>query len=97
VACRGAARWDRACISRSNTRKAQRASPTAQDAVAAIDLRFDQLAERCWRANPPVDVAKQRIAWTIVGQANFDPGRYGSRSGFQHALLVTERAAGAPI
>jgi len=68
----------------------------AQDVFAAHDLpRSITLAEALLARKPPVDVAKQRIAWTIVGQANFDQGAYAqAEPAFQHALQVSE--AGAP-
>jgi len=67
----------------------------AQDVFAAHDLpRSITLAEALLARNPPVDAAKQRIAWTIVGQANFDQGEYGkAEPAYQHALQVTEPAA----
>jgi cellulose synthase operon protein C len=45
----------------------------AQDVFAAKDLpRAIQLAEAIIARRPPVDVPKQRIAWTIIGQSRFD-------------------------
>ncbi|HNR23088.1 MAG TPA: tetratricopeptide repeat protein [Steroidobacteraceae bacterium] len=45
----------------------------AQDVFAARDLpRAITLAETLLARAPPVDTAKQRIAWTIIGQSNFD-------------------------
>jgi len=38
--------------------------------------RAIQVAEAVLARQPPVDAAKQRIAWTIIGQANFDQGEY---------------------
>jgi tetratricopeptide (TPR) repeat protein len=67
----------------------------AQDVFAAHDLpRAITLAEALLARKPPVDAAKQRIAWTIVGQANFDEAAYAAAEpAFQHALLVTETGA----
>ena len=68
----------------------------AQDVFAAHDLpRAITLAEALLARKPPVDAAMQRIAWTIVGQANFDQAAYAAAEpAYQHALLVTE--AGSP-
>ncbi|MCB1625999.1 MAG: tetratricopeptide repeat protein, partial [Pseudomonadales bacterium] len=38
--------------------------------------RAIELGEQVLARQPPVDAAKQRIAWTIVGQANFDQGNF---------------------
>ena len=44
----------------------------AQDGYAAHDLpRAIQLSETLLAREPKVDVAQQRIAWTIIGQAQF--------------------------
>ena len=67
----------------------------AQDVYAAHDLpRAIKLAQTLLARDPPVDVPRQRIGWTIIGQAWFDQGDYAqSESAFQHALLVTAAAA----
>ena len=67
----------------------------AQDVYAAHDLpRAIKLAEALLAHNPPVDVAKQRIGWTIIGQAWFDQAAYAqSEPAFQHALLATQAGA----
>jgi len=45
----------------------------AQDVFAAKDLpRAISLAESILARQPPVDVAKQRIAWTIIARSHFD-------------------------
>jgi len=45
----------------------------AEDIFAAGDLpRAITVAEALLARQPPVDVAKQRIGWTIIGQANYD-------------------------
>lgn len=45
----------------------------AEDIFAARDLpRAISVAEMLLARQPPVDAAKQRIGWTIIGQANFD-------------------------
>jgi len=49
----------------------------AEDIFAAKDLpRSIQVAQLILARQPPVDVAKQRIAWTIIAQSNFDMGAY---------------------
>jgi tetratricopeptide (TPR) repeat protein len=67
----------------------------AQDVYAAHDLpRAIKLAETLLAREPPVDVAKQRIGWTIIGQSHFDQAEYAlSEPAFQHALLLTPAGA----
>src|SRR6185295_3519527 len=49
----------------------------AEDIFAAKDLpRAIQVSEMVLARQPPVDVAKQRIAWTIVAQSNYDLGAF---------------------
>lgn len=49
----------------------------AQDVFALRDLpRSIDVAQRVLAHQPAVDVAKQRIAWNIIGEANFLLGRY---------------------
>ena len=68
----------------------------AQDGYAAHDLpRAIQLSETLLAREPKVDVAQQRIAWAIIGQANFDQAAYDkSEPAFQHALQLAP--AGTP-
>ena len=68
----------------------------AQDLFAAHDLdRAVGVAEQLLARTPPVDQAKQRIGWTIIGQARFEQGQFPqSEAGFSRALAVT--AAGQP-
>jgi tetratricopeptide (TPR) repeat protein len=63
----------------------------AQDVFAAHDLpRAIVLAEAVLAHQPAVDVAKQRIAWTIVGQSQFELNEFAkSEAGFAHALMLT--------
>jgi tetratricopeptide (TPR) repeat protein len=63
----------------------------AQDVFGLHDLpRAITLAEAVLAHQPPVDAAKQRIAWTIVGQAQFELGEFAkSEAGFAHALMLT--------
>lgn len=49
----------------------------AEDIFAAKDLpRAIQVSELILARQPPVDVPKQRIAWTIVAQSHYDLGAY---------------------
>ena len=67
----------------------------AQDVFAAHDLpRAIKLAQTLLAREPPVEVAKQRIGWTIVGQSWFDQGNYAdAEPAYQHALQLTPAAA----
>ncbi|MGQ0835803.1 MAG: tetratricopeptide repeat protein [Gammaproteobacteria bacterium] len=50
----------------------------AQDVFAAKDLpRAIRLSQAILARQPPVDVPKQRIAWTIIGQSQFDLAVFG--------------------
>jgi cellulose synthase operon protein C len=66
----------------------------AQDVFAAHDLpRSIKLAETLLARNPPVDAAKQRIGWTIIGQSQFEQGAFDkSETAFTRALSVTPPA-----
>ncbi len=49
----------------------------AEEIFAARDLpRAIQVSQMILDRNPPVDAAKQRIAWTITAQSNFDLGQF---------------------
>ncbi|MBV8855100.1 MAG: tetratricopeptide repeat protein, partial [Sinobacteraceae bacterium] len=49
----------------------------AEEIFAARDLpRAINIAQSILARQPPVDTARQRIAWTIVAQSNFDQGNY---------------------
>jgi tetratricopeptide (TPR) repeat protein len=49
----------------------------AEEIFAAKDLpRAIQVSEMVLARQPPVDANKQRIAWNIVGQSNYDLGAY---------------------
>ena len=80
----------------------------AQDLYAAGDqARAAQTAQTLLARSPPVDAAKQRIAWTIVGQVSFNQGDFAqAESAYSHALAaaaandperadITERLAAA--
>jgi cellulose synthase operon protein C len=62
----------------------------AQDLYAAGDqARAAQSAQALLARTPPVDAAKQRIAWTIVGQVSFNQGDYAqAESAYSHALAA---------
>src|ERR1700681_1760170 len=49
----------------------------AEEIFAAGDrTRAVSVSESVLARQPPVDAAKQRIAWTIIAQARFDEGDY---------------------
>jgi cellulose synthase operon protein C len=49
----------------------------AEEIFAAGDgLRASSISQSILARSPPVDTAKQRIAWTIIAQAHFDAGEY---------------------
>lgn len=62
----------------------------AQDIFAAGDMpRAITVAEQLLARVPPVDAAKQRIGWTIIGQANFDLLYFDkAETAFVHALAL---------
>ena len=59
----------------------------AEEVSAAKDLpRAIELSQLILARQPPVDTAKQRIAWTIIAQAQFDQGAYDkAEPAFTHA------------
>ncbi len=63
----------------------------AQDLYAAGDqARAAQSAQALLARVPPVDAAKQRIGWTIVGQVSFNQGDYTqAENAFTRALAVS--------
>ena len=62
----------------------------AQDLYAAGDQpQAAQTAQMLLARMPPVDAAKQRIGWTIIGQVSFNQGDYPmAENAFGHALSV---------
>ncbi len=49
----------------------------AQDVFAQNDLpRAVDLSKRVLALQPPPDTTKQRVVWTIIGQASFDQGQF---------------------
>jgi cellulose synthase operon protein C len=63
----------------------------AEDVFAAGDrARAIALSESILARQPPVDVAKQRIAWTIIAQAHYDQGEYDkAESAYSQARELT--------
>jgi tetratricopeptide (TPR) repeat protein len=66
----------------------------AQDLYAAHDLpRAMQAARDLLARRPPVDGARQRIGWTIIGQAQFDQAAYPeAEQAYASALALTTTA-----
>jgi tetratricopeptide (TPR) repeat protein len=62
----------------------------AQDLYAAGDqAQAMQSAQLLLARTPSVDAAKQRIAWTIVGQVSFNQGEFAqAENAYTHALAV---------
>jgi tetratricopeptide (TPR) repeat protein len=62
----------------------------AQDLYAAGDqARAAEAAQTLLARTPPVTPAQQRIAWSIVGQVDFNGGEYANaETAFTHALAV---------
>ncbi len=57
---------------------------TAKDYLRAVSAAESLLAKQ-----PPVDIAKQRIAWTVIGNANFDQGVFDkAEAAYTHAQAV---------
>ena len=57
---------------------------TAKDYLRAVSAAESLLAKQ-----PPVDIAKQRIAWTVIGNSNFDQGAFDkAEAAYTHAQAV---------
>jgi cellulose synthase operon protein C len=57
---------------------------TAKDYLRAVAASEALLAKQ-----PPVDLAKQRIAWTVIGNSNFDQGVFDkAEAAYTHAQAV---------
>ncbi|MGB8328262.1 MAG: tetratricopeptide repeat protein [Steroidobacteraceae bacterium] len=69
----------------------------AQDLFAMKDLlRAISVSETLLARNPPTDTAKQRIAWTIIGQSRYDQGTFDqSEAAFLKARALVP--AGDPL
>jgi cellulose synthase operon protein C len=69
---------------------AQVLTRAATELYAAKDyLRATAAAESLLAKQPPVDVAKQRIAWTVIGNSNFDQGVFDkAETAYTHAQAL---------
>jgi len=69
---------------------AQVLTKAATELYAAKDyLRAVSASESLLAKQPPVDTAKQRIAWTVIGNSNFDQGVFDkSEAAYTHAQAV---------
>jgi tetratricopeptide (TPR) repeat protein len=69
---------------------AQVLTKAATELYAAKDyLRAVSAADSLLAKQPPVDVAKQRIAWTVIGNSNFDQGVFDkAEAAYTHAQAV---------
>jgi tetratricopeptide (TPR) repeat protein len=69
---------------------AQVLTRAATELYAAKDyLRAVSAAESLLAKQPVVDVAKQRIAWTVIGNSNFDQGTYDkAEDAYTHAQAL---------
>ena len=66
---------------------AQVLTRAATDLYAAKDYpRAIAAAETLLARQPPVDLAKQRIAWTVIGNSNFEQGIFDkAEAAYAHA------------
>jgi cellulose synthase operon protein C len=69
---------------------AQVLTRAATELYAAKDyLRAVSASEALLARQPPVDIAKQRIAWTVIGNSNFDQGVFDKAEvAYTHAQAV---------
>ncbi|HEX3915349.1 MAG TPA: tetratricopeptide repeat protein [Steroidobacteraceae bacterium] len=69
---------------------AQVLTKAATELYAAKDyLRAVSASEALLAKQPPVDLAKQRIAWTVIGNSNFDQGVFDkAEAAYTHAQAV---------
>ena len=69
---------------------AQVLTRAATDLYAAKDYaRAVAAADTLLARQPPVDAGKQRIAWTVIGNANFDRGAFaGAETAYGHAQTL---------
>jgi len=69
---------------------AQVLTRAATELYAAKDyLRAVSASETLLAKQPPVDVAKQRIAWTVIGNSNFDQGVFDkAETAYTHAQAL---------
>jgi tetratricopeptide (TPR) repeat protein len=67
----------------------------AEDIFAAHDLpRAIEVSQMILARQPPVEPAKQRIAWTIIGQSSFDQGAFAQAEG---AYIKARDLAGSDV
>ncbi|HEY1314081.1 MAG TPA: tetratricopeptide repeat protein [Steroidobacteraceae bacterium] len=69
---------------------AQVLTRAAADLYAAKDYpRAIAAAEELLARQPPVDASKQRVAWTVIGNSNFDQGIYDqAETAYTHAEIL---------
>ena len=69
---------------------AQVLTRAATDLYAAKDYpRATAAAEALLARQPPVDASKQRIAWTVIGNSNFDQGVFDkAEAAYSHAQAL---------
>jgi cellulose synthase operon protein C len=69
---------------------AQVLTKAATDLYAAKDyLRAISASEALLAKQPPVDLAKQRLAWTVIGNSNFDQGVFDkAEAAYMHAQAL---------
>jgi cellulose synthase operon protein C len=69
---------------------AQVLTKAATELYAAKDyLRAVSASEALLARQPPVDIAKQRIAWTVIGNSNFDQGVFDkAETAYTHAQAL---------
>ncbi len=69
---------------------AQVLTKAATELYAAKDyLRAVSAAESLLAKQPPVDLEKQRVAWTVIGNSNFDQGVFDkAEAAYTHAQTV---------
>jgi tetratricopeptide (TPR) repeat protein len=74
----------------SHPESAQVLTKAATELYAAKDyLRAVSASEALLAKQPPVDIAKQRIAWTVIGNSNFDQGVFDkAEAAYTHAQAV---------
>jgi cellulose synthase operon protein C len=74
----------------AHSESAQVLTKAATELYTAKDyLRAVAAAESLLAKQPPVDIAKQRIAWTVIGNSNFDQGVFDkAEAAYTHAQAV---------
>jgi cellulose synthase operon protein C len=74
----------------SHPESAQVLTKAATELYAAKDyLRAVSASEALLARQPPVDIAKQRLAWTVIGNSNFDQGVFDkAEAAYTHAQAL---------